>query len=103
MPVTFAVMSGGFTLREKLFFAIAWSPKARPRARLPPCQRPPCLRPRRLRPARRAPRRRPWPAARPPARRPRALNAARATNDTEAARRLSLVCAGRAARRAARR
>jgi len=35
MPVTFAVMSGGFTLREKLFFAIAWSPKARPRARRP--------------------------------------------------------------------
>ena len=30
MPTTFAVMgSGGFSFKEKLFFAFAWSPKVR--------------------------------------------------------------------------
>ncbi|KAK9826729.1 hypothetical protein WJX81_002380 [Elliptochloris bilobata] len=34
MPTTFAVMSGGFTFKEKLFFAFAWSPKATVQAAL---------------------------------------------------------------------
>ena len=31
MPITFLVMYGsGFSIKEKLFFALSWSPKVRP-------------------------------------------------------------------------